>query len=512
MSKTQIKEFLVYRVKQKVRLYRKLKDRKLCPRWISYRTLKTERDKFDRLISKLTDEIKRFQLTDALTVGMGTVQLSGFRLLSYNGDFLGKVIEKDGHIYRGIYKESCSYFERLWKSGILQVLALHGYIPETSITDYFTEEYPIIIEHQRISISSSKMWNYEMIKDACIMMTVIQRVCNAFGFKLHDGHLNNITFDNGRCVFIDIGSFVVDDGLHLGQSLTVVFAGLYRLLFWNLDNSILKRIQVYDEKNNEIWIAPMYYDTDALEYKHMRSKFMRYHVLHSAPLYNLLVQKIFYLYDVRPEYISILFNNKNLREEKGAVGIMKEADRDIKEVISGIKKIIPEIESCTDIGGNFGNLAEAIYHEFKVKVIAADYSDRDSEIAYCRLREKQIPINTFLYNYIYGADEESRNCVMADLVTAVDITNHAEIYQAWKVDSLINSISKLSKKYCCITCHESTDQEKGLSAVRKAFGNFFDICYEKEFDLSDGEKAVLLLGKRGCSKEEHRDNETENII
>ena len=496
MSKTGIKEFLVYKLKQRVHLYRKLKNRKLCPRWISYKTLKAERYKFESLAGRLIDEIKDFHLSNSLMATRGTIKLSDFHILSYNGDFLGKVIEKDGHIYRGIYRESCTYFEKLWTSGILQVLARNGYIPETSITDYFTEEYPIILEHQGVSISSSKMWNYEMIKDACVMMCLIQRVCRAFGFKLHDGHLNNITFHNGRCVFIDIGSFVPDDGFCLGQSLGLIFAGLYRLLFWNLDNSILKRIQVYDEKNNEIWISPMYYDTDTFEYKHMRSKFMRYHIFHSAPLYNLLIQKVFYLYDVRPEYISILFKNKKSREEKQFSNTAKKADRDIKEVIAGIGKIIPDIESCTDIGGNLGYLAEAVYHEFKVRVVAADYRDLGSEMTYRRLKEKHIPINTFLYNYIYGSDEESRKCVMADLITAIDITNNVEVYQAWKVDSLINSISKISKKYSCITCHENQDPTKSLSAVRDAFVNFFDICCEKQFDLGEGKKALLLLGKK----------------
>ncbi len=488
MSKINVKEFVVLKARQKAHLYKKLKSRKLHSKWISYKTLKTEKRYFDDIIHQLINKVKEIQKLSEITIDKGTIKLVDYSILSYNGDFMGKVITKDDHIYRGIYKESCQAFIQLWKSGLLQALGEYGYIPETTVTEYFTEDYPIIIEHQKVLISESKLWNYEMIKDACIQMSIIQKVCNAFGFKLHDGHLNNVTFSNGRCLFTDIGSFMLDDGFYLGQKSAMTFAGLYRLLFWNLDNSILKRIQVYDEKNNSIWLTTMYYDDETIEYKCMLRKFLRYHLFRSSPVYNIIIRKIFYLYDTRPEYISLAFKN-DILYKSNIYSV------DIEKIINYLKQTHMAICTCTDIGGNFGYLAEGIYKELKIHVKTIDYQDIGSEIAYCRFKTKNLPIDTFLYHYIYGSSNETRHIIESDLVTAIDITNNIEIYQAWKFDSLLNSLSKITKKYVCITCHENSEICEDLHSVKNTFKNFFELLYDMDFISGDNKPAILLVGK-----------------
>ena len=119
MSKINVKEFVVLKARQKAHLYKKLKSRKLHSKWISYKTLKTEKRYFDDIIHQLINKVKEIQKLSEITIDKGTIKLVDYSILSYNGDFMGKVITKDDHIYRGIYKESCQAFIQLWKSGLL---------------------------------------------------------------------------------------------------------------------------------------------------------------------------------------------------------------------------------------------------------------------------------------------------------------------------------------------------------------------------------------------------------
>ena len=193
-------------------------------------------------------------------------RLTDYEILSFNGDRMGKVLRKEGEIYRGIYRESADDFREMWKTGLLQTLSAHGWIPETEISGYYTDEYPIILKHRTVDMNASKLWSYNMVREAAIRISLIQNIARRAGFTLHDGHMNNVTFHEGKPVFTDIGSFVKDRGQNTVCNREIVFSGCYRCVFRQLGNFMLSRNQTYDESNNMIWMTPRYYDDLTEEY------------------------------------------------------------------------------------------------------------------------------------------------------------------------------------------------------------------------------------------------------
>jgi hypothetical protein len=485
------KIFVISKIKRKVYLYRKLKNRKLHPLNISRKDLKASVQRYSTIRNKLISEIREYNVIED-PFDNNRIFFEGYKILSYNGDLMGKVFTREGHIYRGIYSESEDVFKRLWNTGILQVLGQNELIPKTTVTNYYTDEYPLILEHEVVTMSASKLWNYEMVKDASILICLIQQVCNAFGFKLHDGHLNNVTFNNGHPVFTDIGSIVINDGNVFRQKAGTLFAGCYRLLFWEVENSILKRIQPYDELNNTLCIEPQYYDDQTIECKLILKKYIRYHIIRSSLLSNYLIFKMFYLYDVRPEYIELLFN-AGCRTKQ-----VEDYSKDVNAILFAIESIKSEILKITDIGGSAGYIPKILQNNLSVEVNCLEHSDIKSEMAYNSYKEENIKLNTYLFNYIYGADEKTLELIKADLVTAVDVTNNLSIYQTWKADSLFNDLAKISNKYVAITIHIDEIKQKTykITDIKKQFMMFFELVYENEFSLEKGKNIYVYLGRK----------------
>lgn len=495
MSLMNWKKYIVFKTKQQVHLQRKMKERRLHPLKVKKSDLKECSKYYEKIKNNIINEIEKFNYVT--NEEEQKVLLRDYKILSYNGDFMGKVLTYKGKIYRGIYQESSLTFMELWETGILQILGKYELIPKTSISKYHTEDYPIILEHEIVTMSTSKIWNFEMIKDACILICLIQDICNYFGFKLHDGHLNNITFNNGHPVFTDIGSFVKNDDNIIGQKEDLLFAGCYRLLFWQLDNSILKRIQPYDEMNNSIWIHPMYYDDQTIEYKMMLKKYVRYHFFRSSIVANYLIYKMFCLYDIRPEYISLLFQNK---DESSDISYYEE---DMSAILKAIRFSKIDIENITDIGGSAGFFPRCLEEKLKVKVNSVEYKDKNSDLAYISFKNEKRNINTYLFNYIYGADNETLNVLKADLVTALDVTHNVAAYQVCKLDSLLNDLYKLTKKYIAITIHIMKQDIIQYTEVEleNKISEFFKILYANRFVSTECDKGIVYLCEVKSNKE-----------
>jgi hypothetical protein len=464
---------------------------RLYPIRINKKQLNDSKNKFDGIVEELISEIKDFQQSDYTNnVSIyGSVEERNFKILSYNGDKMGKVLSKDGRIYRGIYKESAESFSKLWNSGVLQVLANHHYLPQSYATEYKNDEYPIIIEHEIVTMSTSKMWNSLMIKDACINMCIIQRVCSEFGFTLHDGHLNNITFHNGKPIFTDIGSIVENKGQRTSFAQGLVFSGAYRCLFSQLNNSILKSIQTFDEENNSIWISPRYYDDQTIEYRYALKKYKRYNKLHSSILCNKIIHDIFDKYSVKPEYFDILFGM--IQSEKvNELSLLQFAHKDVIDIIS---KYQNKIQTIVDVGGTQGRLAVDIKNKFPDKMIkTTEISYAFSEASYKYISEKSVGITSYLFHYLYGADQSSRDTIKSDLVICLDITNNLITFQDWKVDSLLNSIKKITNKYALITFdlyHNKLD----VSQFEKNVSDFFIIIEKHQLRFGDNQIKCQML-------------------
>ena len=440
------------------------KQRRMFPLRVTKKELESKKQYYINRADALVEKIKAFQ-PDDFQHGEKTL-FEGYRILSYNGDQMGKVLKKDGRIFRGIYAESVDWFKKLWNIGLIQTLAEEGIFPETAVTDFQTEEFPIILEHKVIEISTAKMWNPEMVRDACITISFVDSVCRRFGYKLIDGHLNNISFSNGKPIFTDIGSIVEDKGQYTAYESSLVFAGGYKLIASALGNSIIDRIQFFDENNNAIWPAPFCYDESTYECRHLLKKFKKWHRLHSSLTANNIIFRLFELGQVRPEYFDLIFKDAPLKEQ--TVG-------ECADILSAVLK--QSVQSVTVVGGPV-SLGQAIYDKSGIRVVVLDHSVDASRYSY-RNSEN---ISCYCYNYLYGGDIETLNCIRSELVVAEKVTENLISYQNWKLESVFNGLSKLTSRYAVVLfdvgrkasrCIDSAVDDVRL--FEKKFSEFFNI-------------------------------------
>ncbi|MDD3137585.1 MAG: hypothetical protein PHX08_01255 [Lachnospiraceae bacterium] len=420
--------------------------------------------------------------------------LKNYYQVSFNGDWMGKVLRKEGKIYRGIYKESYEKFVRLWDTGIIQVLGQEKMIPKTEISKYYTEEYPIILEHEVVEISTSKSWCPEMIRDACIFMCVLRSVLQQKGYTLHDGHLNNVSYYRGFPIFTDIGSIVEDIGQWDGFSHELVYAGLYRLIFTDLNNSILKRIQVFDEYNNAIWLSDRIYDDMTFEYYKSLQIFKRNLFLHAN--FKLLWKtfKIFDLYYVTPKDIAMLFNYKIEGIKGNKCRIEKEC---INKIEGLIDSVINDICSVTDIDSTDGELIASIKNKYNVACCLIETDDMVASNIYRKIKEKKLNINTIMLNIMYGMDDITLNVVQADLVVSWDILNSINCYQAWRFDSVMNALFKITKRYALFSIvNRKSEDQRGRSELAKTVGIFFIIKKNLIIELKEKKYIIYLVEKK----------------
>lgn len=413
-------------------------------------------------------------------------RLTDYEILSFNGDRMGKVLRKDGEIYRGIYRESADDFREMWKTGLLQTLSAHGWIPETEISGYYTDEYPIILKHRTVDMNASKLWSYNMVREAAIRISLIQNIARRAGFTLHDGHMNNVTFHEGKPVFTDIGSFVKDRGQTTVCNREIVFSGCYRCVFRQLGNFMLSRNQTYDESNNMIWMTPRYYDDLTEEYRLALRKFRAYHRFRSSAVIRKIIHRMFDCWDVRPEYVDVLFPS-----ETGAAE--NPYPKDVERIAAALREagIVPA--SAVDVGGTAGHMSERIYKEYGVKVTCCETDDTVCDRAYAHFVAEKIPGNVFAFHYLYGCDPDSRRSVIADLATCADITHNVFSVQQYRCDSLLNSLRKMAYRYVAVTYYpyrvasekyirRLTDEgAEDVQEFVRTFKEFFDVLLMKEF-------------------------------
>lgn len=345
-----------------------------------------------------------------------------------------------------------------------------------------------------------------MIRDAAILISLINQVIKPQGFVLHDGHLNNVSFHKGKPIFTDIGSIVENHGQDTMCNREILFTAVYRLIFNNIGNSILKHVQLYDETNNAIWVRPRYYDDYTREYTSALRVFEHYHFWHSSSWYRKIIFKMFKCYDVRPEYIEILFPLLTDTTSLPSANILQDIDK-LFELIEQAKL---SLSSLVDMGGNHGEVASAFYEKYGRKATALECNDTDSMYVYKRFKENHQPLNTFIFHYLYGASVEKIDAIRSDIATCLDITHTCTAFQMYRPDSLFNSLSKISKKYVAISYYPNKqrslkyipylleDEKEDIQAFERVFNNFYKIIEKAELgdNPQDSEYRIIYLGRK----------------
>lgn len=128
---------------------------------------------------------------------------------SFHADELGFVFTWNGHLLRGIYPDAVSQAKQYFDSGFVDEIVEKRLFPKTWISEYENEQFGLIIEHELIQpVTYATEWNFEMLKDAALLVLEIAQVGQKYGYDMIDCHKLNVMFHHNRPVYVDLGSFI----------------------------------------------------------------------------------------------------------------------------------------------------------------------------------------------------------------------------------------------------------------------------------------------------------------
>ena len=457
-------------------------------------------------------------------------------------DKTGHVFEWKGKLLRGIYKDAVKHVLELFNCGLINKLVKENLIPETSITGYVTDDFPLIIEHEYIKpLTYSFEWTFTMLKDAAFTVLKTNEIAQKFGYQLKDAHGGNIMFKNLRPFWIDIGSFTHFD---IKQNYWIAYSEfkkfyLYSLSIWSKgDEYTARRFMEYgsmDESAFFVYKNSIYrlivsrklhlkimkykngfysFDINKIELNNFNNKILTKIIKISI---FLIRNKILIRRKTTMPYLSKRsknikkkkyktywdnYHNKHFTENNEIKSITKRFNR-LVEIVNNTD----DIKTAIDIAGNKGVFSQILGERTNIKnILTLDYDANAVDEMYIRIKNKETNINAIvLQNLIlpvktrFSLDANIR--FKSDAVFALALTHHLLLTQNYPIDKIFEIISSYSNKYVFIefmplglwggkTLPVLPDWYT-LNWFRNKFKKHFEILHEEKLDTN----RIIFLGK-----------------
>lgn len=398
-------------------------------------------------------------------------------------DPLGVILKKDDKIYRGIYTKSCDYFKELYKTGILQTLSKYGYIPKFRITNYYTDEYPIILEVEKVHIVNSTFWTYSQIKAEAVMKIELIEILNEFGYSLIDGHTCNSTFVNNKPIFFDFGSFIKKKDNYAVKEL--IINNIVTLILMSLKNCYWSKQLLISSINHGTLPA-----VDYLNSNEVKSAIRKFTNLKN----HNIIKNIFKKGIVKKEYIEKLFKVKDYISNTpwsnyNNTDNFKELKNErFLNIIECINKYSPNAESLLDLAGNSGLFCTYARKYTNIKNITnTDYDMIALEKFFEKAKENNIEM--YCLNPLHPTIS-AKTIFNADVVCALAVTHHLLLTQGFNIDSMFYRFKEYTKEYVyiefCPLGMYSEDNPNFLPQVPEWYTTeWFEAHFKKFFKLID---------------------------
>lgn len=434
---------------------KRIKRSNLNPVNLSKKELIIKEKFYTNIINSLIEEIKNYKV-DLNPDIKNRKKLENAKITVSQLDPLGSVFQYEGKIYRGVKPEKVNHFLDLYKTGMLQVLSKHNMVAKTKLTDFYTEEFPLIIEHEKLPIVQPFYWSYIHFKQCAINTLLINTIASHFGYHLIDGHSLNTVFLNNAPVFIDVGSFIPMD--HQSSCIDEIYSHqISYLLASSFDNSLLPRVSQF---NKVIQVMPRIEPKDSIEYAHYVSLFKKYHLFKSSRVYNQIINEVFSKKRaLKPEHLDLLFGDNilyttwgdyNLWGENKLNECIKEKNR-FKRVVELIQTYSSDANSLIDIAGNsgfFGALADKMLN--LERIFCIDYDERAVCQGYKSLNSVGARANIYLENFMYPQLNKVIIDEKVDIAVAMALTHHLILVQQFDINRIFEQFKKYAQKYVFI--------------------------------------------------------------
>lgn len=119
----------------------------------------------------------------------------------------GQIFEREGEIYRGIFRPGADDFEAAGNAGVFHKLVQSGLLlphEELDIRDFAPDGTVYLLKHPRLPMVSYPWeWPFSMLKDAALIHLEAMEKLVPDGFWLRDASAFNIQYDGARLRLID---------------------------------------------------------------------------------------------------------------------------------------------------------------------------------------------------------------------------------------------------------------------------------------------------------------------
>lgn len=454
-------------------------------------------------------------------------------------DEKGRVFYWKNRLFRGIYPESVTEIQQLIESGLVDDLFKNKIFPKTWITDFQTENFPLIIEHEIINpIIYPSEWSFLMLKDAAITVLKVNEIAQNYDYQIKDCHGGNILFKKLNPIFIDLGSFVP---YRKGSKSWIAYEEFmryyyYPLKIWSKGDSFSARRFLFSEYgfipnetinsfNNRFVnknLFTLYLD---IKFKYFRSDFSQissnrfktgykkyllkfikflsidYPILKRNFGMNILENKINKINKPTNKSMWGDYHNENYNKDGKVIDIKPRFEKLIE-----LLKSFEDINSVVDVAGNQGFFSNLITEKTNVnEVFTLDYDENAVDNMYIKFKQGGSKVNGIILQNlilpIVNRDTLSPNFrFSADAVFALAVTHHLVLTQKFTLDKILKTICSYSKKYVFIEfmplglwdgkSAPNLPDWYNLNWFRNSFLKYSDIVVEEKLE----ENRIIFVG------------------
>ncbi len=201
-------------------------------------------------------------------------------------DPVGRVFFLRDRVFRAIEADYVQATLDFLKSPLFHELQKRKWLVKTWVShDVQVNGYDLILEHERMKCISPSIWTFSQLKDAILFNMQIDNLCQEYGTRLRDARYSNITFIEGRPIFVDFGSFVGNLECYLEKDFYLL---VYPPLYWYSKREFMLS-RIWQEKALDYYrtnqVAPMKVIEDSMFYKNLYSHKVKYYDIHIRQKY-----------------------------------------------------------------------------------------------------------------------------------------------------------------------------------------------------------------------------------
>ncbi len=452
---------------------------------------------------------------------------------------IGILFTWGGRLFRAIKDDVVEKVNDIFDCGMINELIKNNLFPDSWITNYKINGYGLVIEHTKIKfVSYPYEWTFSMLKDAALAVLKVNIITSKYDYQTKDCHSFNVVFDGLHPKFVDLGSFVKTKSKSNGWIGYEEFlkSYYYPLKIWSSGSSFIARSIIANESSFMSHSEYLLYKSFLLRWlplsfvNKLASLYFKYRRISSVSCTTLkkkvpgiLGSFIWFLKEKNllpfqsVDLVSLNKKIERIHERRSTSrwakyhnefytnnGKLKSTHR-FNRIIDIISTY--NIRTVLELGGNQGVLSKLLLESGNIEhAVCTDYDEDAVDLMYVSSKKSKIKsLAPVLLNCIFpitvSMGKPAYERFQADAVIALALTHHLLLSDKLKIDFVLDTISKYSKKYVLIEFmplglwdgKSAPPRPQGytLDWFRSSFQNYFRIISEEQLEKN----RILFFGE-----------------